>query len=89
VGRILDWYKKSTGKTTLPARTRRAVGGAIYTYTKSSDTKPKWMAPASGNLAEIQDWPGANLLTISPGCWRIAKNTAPLPRKPSPDCHRE
>ncbi len=87
VGRILDWYKKSTGKDYAPAEDPgvRSVA-AIYTYYKKFGHQTEVMGASFRNLGEIQELAGCDLLTISPALLgELQKNTAPLPRKLSPE----
>ncbi len=67
VGRIYDWYKKSTGQEP----TREADPGVasvrrIYEYYKKYDYKTQVMGASFRKLDQIVDLAGCDLLTISP-----------------------
>ena len=67
VGRILDWYKKSTGKDYAPAEDPGVQSvRAIYTYYKKFGHQTEVMGASFRNLGEIQELAGCVLLTISP-----------------------
>ena len=87
VGRILDWYKKSTGKDYTPAEDPGVQSvRAIYTYSKKFGHRTEVMGASFRNLGEIQELAGCDLLTISPALLgELQSDTAPLPRKLSPD----
>jgi transaldolase len=87
VGRILDWHKKSTGKDYGPAEDPGVVSvKAIYSYYKKFGHETEVMGASFRNLGEIQELAGCDLLTISPALLaELQKNTAPLPRKLSPE----
>ena len=87
VGRILDWYKKSTGKDYAPAEDPGVQSvRMIYTYYKKFGHGTEVMGASFRNLGEIQELAGCDLLTISPALLgELQKGTSPLPRKLSPD----
>tara|TARA_R110001592_G_scaffold52649_9_gene161363 strand:- start:80751 stop:81701 length:951 start_codon:yes stop_codon:yes gene_type:complete len=68
VGRILDWYKKSTGKESYPAEEDPGVVSVtkIYNYYKSCGYKTIVMGASFRNLQEIEELAGCDRLTISP-----------------------
>jgi transaldolase len=67
VGRILDWYKKSTGKDYAPAEDPGVVSVTqIYNYYKHFDYKTEVMGASFRNKGEITELCGCDLLTISP-----------------------
>lgn len=68
VGRILDWYKKSTGKESYPASEDPGVVSVtkIYNYYKSCGYKTIVMGASFRNLQEIEELAGCDRLTISP-----------------------
>lgn len=68
VGRILDWYKKSTGKTEYPANKDPGVVSVtkIYNYYKSCGYKTVVMGASFRNIEEIEELAGCDRLTISP-----------------------
>jgi transaldolase len=87
VGRILDWFKKNTGKDYAPAEDPGVLSvRTIYSYYKKFGHQTEVMGASFRNLGEIQELAGCDLLTISPALLgELQKNTAPLPRKLSAD----
>lgn len=87
VGRILDWYKKSTGKNSYPAAEDPGVLSVsqIYNYYKACDYKTIVMGASFRNLEEIEQLAGCDRLTISPDLLeKLANDEAKLERKLSP-----
>ncbi len=68
VGRILDWYKNSTGKTRYPAAEDPGVlsVAAIYHYYKYYGYNTIVMGASFRNTGEIEQLAGCDRLTISP-----------------------
>lgn len=68
VGRILDWYKKSTGRDGYPAAEDPGVLSVteIYNYFKKHGHKTEVMGASFRNAGEILELAGCDLLTISP-----------------------
>jgi transaldolase len=67
VGRILDWYKKDTGKDYVGADDPGVQSvTTIYTYYKKFDYKTVVMGASFRNIGEIEELAGCDLLTISP-----------------------
>ncbi len=68
VGRILDWYKKSTGKTEYAADEDPGVVSVtkIYNYYKAKGFKTVVMGASFRNSGEILALAGCDRLTISP-----------------------
>ena len=91
VGRILDWYKKSTGKDYAPAEDPGVVSvKELYAYYKKFGHATEVMGASFRNVGEIQELAGCDLLTISPQLLgELQKNTAPLERKLSPDLAKQ
>jgi len=87
VGRILDWYKKSTGKDYAPAEDPGVVSvKQIYAYYKKFGHETEVMGASFRNAGEILELAGCDLLTISPALLGELKNsTAPVERKLSPE----
>ncbi|HEY2952147.1 MAG TPA: transaldolase, partial [Verrucomicrobiae bacterium] len=87
VGRILDWYKKSTGKDYAPAEDPGVVSvKTIYGYYKKFGHKTEVMGASFRNVGEIVELAGCDLLTISPNLLaELKKNHEPLTRKLSPE----
>ncbi|HEY6458930.1 MAG TPA: transaldolase [Polyangiaceae bacterium] len=88
VGRILDWYKKSTGKTGYEAHEDPGVLSVtrIYEYFKHFGYKTEVMGASFRNLGEITELAGCDLLTIAPNFLEdLQKTTDALPRKLDPE----
>lgn len=68
VGRILDWYKKSTGRTSYPGAEDPGVVSVtqIFNYYKTYGYKTEVMGASFRNSEEIIELAGCDLLTISP-----------------------
>ena len=68
VGRILDWYKKSTGKDAYAPEEDPGVVSVtrIYNYFKCHGHKTEVMGASFRNIGEIIELAGCDLLTISP-----------------------
>ena len=84
VGRILDWYKKSTGKTGYEAAEDPGVVSVtrIYNYFKHHGHKTEVMGASFRNVGEITELAGCDLLTISPNYLEdLSKTQDALPRK--------
>ena len=69
VGRILDWYKKSTGRDSYPGPEDPGVLSVskIFNYFKTYGYKTEVMGASFRNTDEIVELAGCDLLTISPG----------------------
>ncbi len=88
VGRILDWYKKDTGRDSYePAEDPGVVSvTAIYNYYKKFDYKTEVMGASFRNVGEITELAGNDLLTISPALLADLQATeGDLPRKLDPE----
>jgi len=68
VGRILDWYKKDTGKASYEPQEDPGVVSVtqIYNYYKNHGHKTEVMGASFRNIGEITELAGCDLLTISP-----------------------
>jgi transaldolase len=67
VGRILDWYVKTTGKDYAPAEDPGVLSvTTIYNYFKKFGFKTEVMGASFRNIGEIIELAGCDLLTISP-----------------------
>ncbi|MBO1047913.1 MAG: transaldolase [Dolichospermum sp. DEX182a] len=87
VGRILDWYKKDTGRDSYPSAEDPGVLSVttIYNYYKKFGYKTEVMGASFRNIGEITELAGCDLLTISPGLLTELQNTVTeLPRKLDP-----
>ena len=87
VGRILDWYKKSTGED-YTAETDPGVISVrkIYNYYKANGISTVVMGASFRNVGEIEALAGCDRLTISPALLEeLDKDTGTLERKLSAD----
>jgi transaldolase len=87
VGRILDWYKKATGRESYtPAEDPGVLSVTqIYNYYKKFGYKTEVMGASFRNIGEITELAGCDLLTISPALLAELESTsAELPRKLDP-----
>ncbi|KAJ2722321.1 sedoheptulose-7-phosphate:D-glyceraldehyde-3- phosphate transaldolase [Coemansia sp. Benny D115] len=87
VGRILDWYKTSTGKN-YEAREDPGVQSVsgIYNYYKQHGYKTIVMGASFRNTGEIKELAGCDFLTISPQLLgELQSEQAELPRALSPE----
>ena len=86
VGRILDWYKKDTGKDYTAAEDPGVVSvTTIYNYYKKFDYKTEVMGASFRNIGEIKELAGSDLLTIAPKLLEELQNEkGELPRKLDP-----
>ncbi|MBD2462366.1 transaldolase [Oscillatoria sp. FACHB-1407] len=87
VGRILDWYKKETGRDSYPPAEDPGVLSVtkIYNYYKKFGYKTEVMGASFRNAGEITELAGCDLLTISPALLAELKSTTgDLPRKLDP-----
>lgn len=88
VGRILDWYKKSTGKTNYSANEDPGVLSVseIFKYYKACGYKTIVMGASFRNIEEIEELAGCDRLTISPDLLeKLANDSTQLTRKLSAD----
>ena len=87
VGRILDWFKKDTGKNYEGADDPGVKSvTAIYNYYKKFDYKTVVMDASFRNVGEIISLAGCDLLTIAPKLLEELDSTkADLPRMLSPE----
>ena len=87
VGRILDWYKKNTGKDYQGADDPGVQSVTrIYNYFKKFGYKTVVMGASFRNIGEIKELAGCDLLTISPNLLEELQRTeAELPRKLDPE----
>ena len=88
VGRILDWYKKDTGRDSYPPAEDPGVLSVtkIYNYYKKFGYQTEVMGASFRNIDEITELAGCDLLTISPKLLEQLQSTeSELPRKLSPE----
>jgi transaldolase len=86
VGRILDWYKKDTGKDYKGAEDPGVQSVTrVYNYFKKFGYKTVVMGASFRNIGEIEELAGCDLLTISPQLLgELEKTEGDLPRKLDP-----
>jgi transaldolase len=88
VGRILDWYKKDTGRDSYPPAEDPGVLSVtqIYNYYKKFGYKTEVMGASFRNIGEITELAGCDLLTIAPALLSELQSTeGDLPRKLDPE----
>jgi transaldolase len=84
VGRILDWYKKDSGKSEYAADEDPGVISvtSIYNYYKGKGYKTVVMGASFRNIDEIRQLAGCDRLTISPNLLdELSKCSDPLEQK--------
>lgn len=83
VGRIYDWYKKSTGQEYTGAEDPGVLSvRTIYTYYRKFGYATEVMGASFRNTSQIVELAGCDLLTISPELLqKLAESDAPVPRK--------
>ncbi|GAC1416940.1 MAG: transaldolase [Acidobacteriaceae bacterium] len=86
VGRILDWYKKDTGKDYVGADDPGVQSVTqIYNYYKKFGYKTQVMGASFRNIGEITELAGCDLLTIAPKLLaELDSKQENLPRKLDP-----
>jgi transaldolase len=87
VGRILDWYKKDTGKDYHGAADPGVISVThVFNYYKHFGYKTQVMGASFRNIGEITELAGCDLLTISPQLLAELEATqGGLPRKLDPE----
>ena len=87
VGRILDWYKKDTGKDYHGANDPGVISVTnVFNYYKHFGYKTQVMGASFRNIGEITELAGCDLLTISPQLLgELEATEGDLPRKLDPD----
>src|ERR1700678_1292989 len=91
VGRILDWYKKDTGKDFQGAEDPGVQSVTkIYHYFKKFGYKTVVMGASFRTTSEIEQLAGCDLLTISPQLLgELSSTQADLPRKLDPEAAKK
>ena len=87
VGRILDWYKKDSGRDSYPAAEDPGVLSVteVYNYYKKFGYETEVMGASFRNIGEITELAGCDLLTIAPALLdKLQSTEAELPRKLDP-----
>lgn len=88
VGRILDWYKKSTGRDGYPPAEDPGVLSVteIYNYYKKFGHATEVMGASFRNIGEILELAGCDLLTISPALLEeLRSKTGAVERRLKPE----
>lgn len=87
VGRIYDWYKKSTGQEYAGADDPGVQSvRRIYNYYRKFGYKTEVMGASFRNPGQITELAGCDLLTISPDLLKkLSESEAPVTRKLSPE----
>jgi transaldolase len=87
VGRIYDWYVKSSGKTYAPEEDPGVLSvRAIYNYYKAHDIPTVVMGASFRSTAQIEALAGCDRLTIAPNLLEeLAASDGPVERKLWPD----
>ncbi len=87
VGRILDWYKKDTGKDYQGADDPGVQSVTkIYNYYKKFGYNTQVMGASFRNTSEIKELAGCDLLTIAPKLLaELDSDNSELPRKLDPE----
>jgi transaldolase len=77
VGRILDWYKKSTGRESYPGHEDPGVISVtqIFDYFKTYGYRTEVMGASFRNIEEIIELAGCDLLTIAPALMDQLRST--------------
>jgi transaldolase len=84
VGRILDWYKKDTGRESYPPTEDPGVLSVtkIFNYYKKFGYRTEVMGASFRNIGEIIELAGCDLLTIAPSLLsELQAKEGDLPRK--------
>jgi transaldolase len=91
VGRILDWYKKDTGKDFHGADDPGVQSVTkVYNYYKKFGYKTLVMGASFRNIGEIKELAGSDLLTISPQLLgELEATEGELPRKLDPEAAKQ
>ena len=88
VGRILDWYKKDTGRDSYPPAEDPGVLSVteIYNYYKKFGYPTEVMGASFRNMGEITELAGCDLLTIGPNFLQELQDASgDLPQKLDPE----
>lgn len=91
VGRILDWYKRSTGKDYESHNDPGVISvKTIYDYYKKFDYKTVIMGASFRNTGEIEELSGIDFLTISPALLdQLSQSNKHVERKLTPSKAKE
>ena len=92
VGRILDWFKASTGRDSYPPAEDPGVISVtqIYAYYRKFGYSTEVMGASFRNKEEILELAGCDLLTIGPSLLeQLQSETGDVPRKLDPSTAKE
>lgn len=91
VGRILDWYKRTTGKDYESSNDPGVASvKTIYEYYKKFDYKTVIMGASFRNTGEIEELSGIDFLTISPTLLdQLSQSTKHIERNLTPSKAKE
>ena len=86
-GRVLDWYKKETGKEYFGAEDPGVISVTkVYNYFKKFGYKTVVMGASFWNVGQVRELVGSDLLTIAPKVLVGAESTeGELTRKLDPE----
>lgn len=86
-GRVLDWYRKETGKEYYGAEDPGVISvAAVYNYYKKFDYKTVVMGASFWNVGQVAELVGCDLLTIAPKVLvQLEAAEGDLPRKLDPE----
>ncbi len=85
-GRVLDWYRKETGKEYYGAEDPGVISvAAVYNYYKKFDYKTQVMGASFWNIGQVAELAGCDLLTIAPKVLVQLEVEGEMPRKLSPE----
>jgi transaldolase len=85
-GRVLDWYKKETGKEYFGAEDPGVISvTAVYNYYKKFGYKTQVMGASFWNIGQVAELAGADLLTIAPKVLVQLEVEGEMPRKLDPE----
>lgn len=85
-GRVLDWYKKETGKEYFGAEDPGVISvTAVYNYYKKFGYKTQVMGASFWNIGQVAELAGCDLLTIAPKVLVQLEVEGEMPRKLDPE----
>ncbi len=86
-GRVLDWYRKETGKEYFGAEDPGVMSvAAVYNYYKKFGYKTEVMGASFWNVGQVAELVGCDLLTIAPKVLvQLEEAEGDLPRKLDPE----
>jgi len=85
-GRVLDWYRKETGKEYYGAEDPGVISVTlVYNYYKKFGYKTQVMGASFWNVGQVAELAGCDLLTIAPKVLVQLEVEGEMPRKLSPE----